>query len=158
MRSPCHHERQCYTAVNQSINPSINQSINQPIKQSINPSINQSINRIPTQSINQLISPVTLQVYPINQSIDRLIAISKWVSFSVWKLLFQGRWISVNWCLRNSVDENWRTEIQLQGVYLTFERLWNLTRETFAPVWSLSKVFMLRNLVWEFFTKNLIWK
>ena len=27
------------------------------------------------------------------------------------------------------------------------ERLWNLARGTFAPVWSLSKLFMLRNLV-----------
>ena len=36
---------------------------------------------------------------------------------------------------------------QTQAVSLTFERLWNLARETFAPVWSLSKIFMLKNLV-----------
>ena len=36
---------------------------------------------------------------------------------------------------------------QPQVVYLTFERLWNSARETFVPVWSLSKLFILRNLV-----------
>ena len=46
MRSPCHHGRECYTAVNKSINQSIN------------------------RSIDQLISPMTFQVYPINQSIN----------------------------------------------------------------------------------------
>ena len=35
----------------------------------------------------------------------------------------------------------------IQVVYLTFERLWNFARETFAPVWFLSKVFMLKNLI-----------
>ena len=36
---------------------------------------------------------------------------------------------------------------KVQVVYLIFELLWNLVREPFAPVWSLSKVFILRNLV-----------
>ena len=51
-------------------------------------------------------------------------------------------------------SQKWRLFL-LQGVHWTLERLWNLARETFAPVWSLSKVFMLRNLV----TKSLqkIW-
>ena len=35
----------------------------------------------------------------------------------------------------------------VQVVYLTFERLWNFARETFAPVWSLSKLFILTNLI-----------
>ena len=35
----------------------------------------------------------------------------------------------------------------LQVVYFTFERLWNLTRETFAPVWSLRKLFSWKNFV-----------
>ena len=35
----------------------------------------------------------------------------------------------------------------LQVVYLTFERLWNLARESFAPVWSLSQLFISRNVV-----------
>ena len=34
----------------------------------------------------------------------------------------------------------------VQGIYLTFEQLWNLAGEPFAPVWSLSKVFILTNL------------
>ena len=34
-----------------------------------------------------------------------------------------------------------------QTVPLAFKRLWNLARQTFAPAWSLSKVFILRNLV-----------
>ena len=34
-----------------------------------------------------------------------------------------------------------------QVVYLTFKRLWNLARETCAPVWSLNKVFTWRNSV-----------
>ena len=37
--------------------------------------------------------------------------------------------------------------VNLQVVHLTFGRLWNLARETFATVWSLSKLFMLKNLV-----------
>ena len=37
--------------------------------------------------------------------------------------------------------------IDLQVVHLTFERIWNLARETFAPVWSLSELFLLTNLV-----------
>ena len=35
----------------------------------------------------------------------------------------------------------------IQVVYLTFKRLWNLARETFAPVWSLSKLFIPKNLI-----------
>ena len=35
----------------------------------------------------------------------------------------------------------------VQVVYLTFERLGNLARGTFAPVWSLSEVFLLKNLI-----------
>ena len=35
----------------------------------------------------------------------------------------------------------------LQGVCLPFERLWNLTRKTFAHLWSPSKFFTLKNLV-----------
>ena len=39
------------------------------------------------------------------------------------------------------------TGLCIQVVYSTFERLWNLARETFAPVWSLSQVFPLKNSV-----------
>ena len=42
-----------------------------------------------------------------------------------------------------------RASLHLQVLYLTFEWLWKLARETFAPVWSLSKVFMSTNLVIE---------
>ena len=38
---------------------------------------------------------------------------------------------------------------QYSVVYLTFKLLWNLARETFAPVWSPSKFFTSRNLVLE---------
>ena len=34
----------------------------------------------------------------------------------------------------------------IQEVYLTFERLWNFARGTSAPVWSLSKLFISKNL------------
>ena len=44
---------------------------------------------------------------------------------------------------------------KLQFVYLTFERLSDLTRETFAPVWSLSELFTLTNLVMKWLKK--IW-
>ena len=43
-------------------------------------------------------------------------------------------------------------------VYSAFERLWNLARETFAPVWSLSKLFLSKNLVIKSLQKDLIWK
>ena len=46
----------------------------------------------------------------------------------------------------------------VQVVYLTFEWLGNLTRKTFAPKWSLNKIFKLINLVIKSFTKDLIWK
>ena len=46
----------------------------------------------------------------------------------------------------------------LEVVYLTFERLWKLPRETFAPVWSLIKLFMLTNLVLEIKAKGSIQK
>ena len=58
------------SAIQQSINQSINQSNKQSNNQSIDQSINQSIKRSSHQSINQLMSPVTFQVYPINQSTD----------------------------------------------------------------------------------------
>ena len=45
-------------------------AVQQSISQSINQSINQLIDRWIKQSINQHISPVTFQVYPINQSTD----------------------------------------------------------------------------------------
>ena len=35
----------------------------------------------------------------------------------------------------------------VQVIYLTFARLLNLARVTFAPIWSLSKLFILKNLV-----------
>ena len=34
-----------------------------------------------------------------------------------------------------------------QVAYLKFKRLWNFARETFAPVWSLIKPFMWKNLI-----------
>ena len=37
--------------------------------------------------------------------------------------------------------------VELQVVYSTLERLWNLVKETFAPVWSLSTLFILTNSV-----------
>ena len=40
-----------------------------------------------------------------------------------------------------------RIERKLQVVYLTFARLWNLARETFALIWPLSEDFILENLV-----------
>ena len=46
------------------------------------------------------------------------------------------------WC---AIAVEW--DVKIQVLYLTFERLWHVVRETFAPVWSLSKLFMLRNLV-----------
>ena len=46
----------------------------------------------------------------------------------------------------------------MQVVYLTFERLWNFARETFAPVWSLSKDFIWKNLSIKSLLKDLIWK
>ena len=42
----------------------------------------------------------------------------------------------------------------LQVVYLTFERLWNLPRETFAPLWSLSQVFMTKILLWNHYKRS----
>ena len=32
-------------------------------------------------------------------------------------------------------------------LHVSFERLWNFARETFAPIWSLSKVFVSTNFV-----------
>ena len=43
----------------------------------------------------------------------------------------------------------------VQIVYLRFERLWNFAREMVAPIWSLNKVFILKNLVMKSFQK--IW-
>ena len=37
--------------------------------------------------------------------------------------------------------------LYIQVVYMTSKRLWKLARETFAPVWSLSKLFTLTDLV-----------
>ena len=45
-----------------------------------------------------------------------------------------------------------------QVVYLTFDRLWNLARETLAPVWSLSKFFYINNFYYKITTKDLILK
>ena len=39
------------------------------------------------------------------------------------------------------------TKWQVEVVYFTLERLWNFIRETFALVWSPSKVFILKNSV-----------
>ena len=46
----------------------------------------------------------------------------------------------------------------LQVVHLTFERLWNLARETFAPSRPQSQVSILKNSVRKIVTKGLIWK
>ena len=35
------------------------------------------------------------------------------------------------------------TALYVQVVYLTFEPLWNLAKETFVPVWSFNEVFVL---------------
>ena len=37
--------------------------------------------------------------------------------------------------------------VLIRVVYLTFEWLWSLARDTFAPVWSMSEDFLLTNLV-----------
>ena len=50
------------------------------------------------------------------------------------------------------------TPIALQGVYLTYERLWNLARETFAPVWCLSKVFYINKFNCKITAKDSIRK
>ena len=46
----------------------------------------------------------------------------------------------------------------IQVVYLTFEWLWNLAREIFAPVWSLSKIFISTKLVIKITEKDSIRK
>ena len=46
-----------------------------------------------------------------------------------------------------SVIREYRCVLYVQVVCLTFERLWNLARETFAPVLSLNKLFTSKNLV-----------
>ena len=43
----------------------------------------------------------------------------------------------------------------IQAIYLTFERLWHLARETFAPIWCLSKLSISTNSVIKSFQK--IW-
>ena len=56
-----------------------------------------------------------------------------------------GLHILTNWC---PAFRAWtRSSTAVQVVYLTFERLWNLVRETFAPFWYLSKIFIFTNLV-----------
>ena len=70
VQSPCHHGRECYTSVNQSIKQAINQSIDETSIQSINLSVPWHFEY--TQSINQSINQVTI--------------IPKWVSSSVLKL------------------------------------------------------------------------
>ena len=75
----------------------------------------------------------------------------------LWKKLFLCNFAHKIWCGLEKTVACWRIFHRfpaggefshiIQIVYLTFERLWNLARETSAPVWSLSKVFMSKNLV-----------
>ena len=51
-----------------------------------------------------------------------------------------------------------RPVLKMQVVHFTFERLWNLARDTFTSVWSLSNVFISKKFSYEIITKDLIWK
>ena len=42
----------------------------------------------------------------------------------------------------------------IEIVYLTFERIWNLARESFAPVWSLSKLFFIKKFSYKITAKD----
>ena len=101
----------------------------------------------------------------MNTMFDLNRSAEKWfkLQYSYWIINIRGKFVDL--CRGNDVDISVIqrsfakcNKYEVQVVYLTFERLWNLARETFAPIWILSKVIYIQKFSCKIITKDLIWK